>query len=279
VRPLASTPHFNLGACARGLSPSSAPRPTPQGQRRLGLWLLGAAAFVLVGNPELRAAALGQIENGLELAGLGLQQVTIVGHRYTSDTDIYAALDLDGARTLLSFDPRAAKARIEQLPWVEKATIERIAPDTVDVVITERTPFAVWREGERYWLIDRRGRKLQTAPADVMPQLPRISGDGAPGEAAALTRLLGDYPAIARKVELAERVSERRWRLHMAGGTEVDLPAEGETEALGRLARLYELGLGGARRIDLRVSTRTLIEGLDGLSTAAHGPDAPEGRS
>jgi cell division protein FtsQ len=241
--------------------------------------MLGAAAFLLVGNPELRAAALGQIESGLELAGLGLQQITIVGHRYTSDTDIYAALDLDSARTLLSFDPGAAKARIEQLPWVEKATIERIAPDAVDVVISERTPFAVWREGERYWLIDRRGRKLQMAPADVMPQLPRISGDGAPGEAVALTQLLADYPAIARKVELAERVAGRRWRLHMAGGANVDLPAEGETEALGRLARLYELGLGGAKRIDLRVSTRTLVDGLDGPGTTAHAPDVPEGRS
>jgi hypothetical protein len=65
----------------------------------------------------------------------------------------------------------------------------------------------------------------------------------------------------------------------MAGGTRVDLPAEGATDALGRLAGLYELGLGGARRIDLRVSTRTLIDGLDRTSTAAHGPDVPDGRS
>jgi cell division protein FtsQ len=241
--------------------------------------VLGAAAFVLIGNPELRAAALGQIEHALELAGLGLQQVTIGGYRYTSDSDIYAALDLDGARTLLSFDPRAAKARIEQLPWVEKATIERIAPDTVDIVISERAPYAVWREGERHWLIDRRGRKLQPAPADVLPRLPRVSGDGAGGEVVALTALLADYPAIARKIEVAERVAARRWTLHMAGGTRVDLPAEGETAALDRLARLYELGLGGAKRIDLRVSTRTLIDGLDRTSTAAHGPDVPDGRS
>jgi cell division protein FtsQ len=234
---------------------------------------------VLVGNPELRAAALGQIESGLELADLGLQQVTIAGHSYTADTDIYAALDLDSARTLLSFDPRAAKARIEQLPWVAKATIERILPDAVDIIISERTPFAVWREGDRHWLVDRSGRKLQTAPADVMPHLPRVTGDGAPNEVVALTQLLADFPAIARKGEMAERVAGRRWALHMAGGTRVDLPAEGASEALGRLARLYELGLGGAKRIDLRVSIRTLIDGLDRTSTAAHVPDLPGERS
>lgn len=260
-------------------APSPSPASASQKRRRLSLWVLGAAAFVLIGNPELRAATMGQIEHGLELAGLGLQQVTIAGHRYTSDTDIYAALDLDGARTLLSFDARAAKIRIEQLPWVEKATIERITLEAVDVIVSERTPFALWREGERHWLIDRLGRKLQPAPADVMPQLPRVSGDGAPGEAAALTALLAGHPAIARKVEVAERVAGRRWRLHMAGGTRVDLPAEGATEALGRLARLFELGLGGARRIDLRVSTRTLIDGLDRTSTAAQVSEAPDGRS
>jgi cell division protein FtsQ len=248
-------------------------------RRRLGLWALGAAAFVLVGNPELRAAALGQIERGVELAGLGLQQVTIAGHRYTADTDIYAALDLDSARTLLSFDARAAKVRIEQLPWVEKVTIERIAPAAVDVLISERAPFAVWHEGERHWLIDRRGHKLQLAPADVMRHLPRVAGDGAPGEAAALTALLAGHPAIARKVEVAERVAGRRWRLHLVGRTRVDLPAEGAPEALGRLARLFELGLGGAKRIDLRVSARTLIDGLDRTSAATHVPEAPDGRS
>jgi cell division protein FtsQ len=250
----------------------------PRKRRRLGLWLLGTAVLVLAGTPELRAAALGRIEHGLELAGLGLQQVTIAGHRYTSDSDIYAALDLDSARTLLSFDPRAAKIRIEQLPWVEKATIERIAPDAVDVLIAERAPFALWRDGGRHWLIDRRGRQLQPAPADVLPHLPRVSGDGAPGEAAALTQLLAAYPAISRKIEVAERVAGRRWRLHMAGGSRVELPAEGALEALGRLARLYELGLGGATRIDLRVASRILIDGLDRTSTA-HVSEAPDGRS
>jgi cell division protein FtsQ len=241
--------------------------------------VLGAAAFILIGNPELRAAALGQVERGLELAGLGLQQVTVAGHRYTPDTDIYAALDLDNARTLLSFDPRTAKARIEQLPWVAKATIERIAPDAVDVLISERTPFAVWREGDRHWLIDRGGRKLQPAPADVFPHLARVSGEGAGNEVVALTALLADFPAIARKVEVAERVAGRRWTLHMAGGTSVDLPAERAIDALGHLARLYELGLGGAKRIDLRVSSRTLIDGLDRTSTAARVPALPDGRS
>ena len=82
-----------------------------------------------------------------------MQQVTLSGHRFTSDSDIYAALDLDGARTLLSFDARAAQARIEQLPWIERASIERVVPDGVDVALPSACPSRVWRTGERSWLI------------------------------------------------------------------------------------------------------------------------------
>ena len=79
-------------------------------RRWLGAWMLGASAFLVLGNPELRSAALAPVEHAVELAGFGLQQVSVSGHRFTADTDIYAALDLDSARTLLSFDARAARA-------------------------------------------------------------------------------------------------------------------------------------------------------------------------
>ncbi len=260
------------------------PRPVlkaPTGashRRRLTAWVLGASAFLLLGNPELRAAALTPVERAVELAGFGLSQVSVAGHRFTSDTDIYAALDLDNMRTLLSFDARAARTRIEQLPWIRRASIERVVPDRIDIAVIERVPFAVWRSGERNWLIDRAGRKLQQVPADLMPQLLRVSGAGAPEEAAALFAVLVDFPQIARRLDVAERVSARRWTLHLEGGTSVDLPAAGEAEALARLTRLIESGLGGARRIDLRVPTRAFVGGLD-AGTAEHAPAAPTGRT
>jgi cell division protein FtsQ len=234
--------------------------------------VLAAAAFLVVGNPELQSAVLAQVEHAAERAGLGLQQVTLSGHRFTADTDIYTALDLDAARTLLSFDARAAQTRLEQLPWIERASIERVAPNGIDVRVTERVPFARWGAGERSWLIDRSGRKLQLVPADIMPHLLRVSGDGAAREAAALSALLADFPRIARKVESAERIGGRRWTLHVAGGTTVDLPAAGETEALARLARLVEAGLADRKRIDLRSPSRTLVRDATDASTAERGP-------
>lgn len=231
--------------------------------------LFAAVALLVLGHPERRVAALAQVERAAELVGLGLQQVTLTGHRFTSDGDIYAALDLDSARTLLSFDARAAQARIEALPWIERASVERVAHDRIDVRVSERVPFAVWRTGGKNWLVDRSGRKLQAVPAHLMPQLLRVAGEGAATEAAALSAVLSGFPQVAQQVELAERVGTRRWTLRLAGGTTALLPADGEAEALAQLARLLDARLAGAKSIDLRVSARVLVrETGDGAAPA-----------
>lgn len=262
--------------------------PTPRsGQSRSdGLRLrfaalaLGGVALLVLGQPDARTAALAGVERAAEWAGLGLQQITVSGHDVTEDSDILAALGLDHARTLLSFDVMGAQARLELLPWVERASIDRAVPDGIEVRITERSAAAVLRAGERSWLIDRAGRKLQAVPADVMPQLLRVSGRGAAQEAAALSAVLARFPQIARRVELAERVGTRRWTLHLAGGASVQLPAAGEAEALARLARVLDAGLAKVKNIDLRVSTRVLVrEHRDGAGPSEQGPAAPADRT
>lgn len=248
--------------------------------RLLAVGILGTIAFLVLGHPERRMGAFASLERAAELAGLGLQQITVTGHRFTSDRDIFGALNLDSARTLLSFDAKAAQARVEQLPWIERASIDRVVPDGIDVRVAERAPFAVWRSGEHNWLIDRTGRKLQIVAADAMPQLLRITGEGAAREAVALSAVLAAYPQIARLVDLAERVGMRRWTLHLAGGTSAHLPAAGEAEALARLARLVDAGLESVKYIDLRVSTRVLLrERRDGPGPAVQGPQAAPGRT
>ena len=81
-----------------------------------------------------------------------------------------------------------------------------------------------------------------------------------PTGAAALFALVSGYPALANRLEIAERVGERRWRLLLVGGGTVELPAEGVAEALARLPELAQAAArAGANEIDLRVAGRTLV--------------------
>jgi cell division protein FtsQ len=134
-----------------------------------------------------------------------------------------------------------------------------VVPDRIEVRITERVPFALWRLGERSFLIDATGRVLAPMAADKMPELPRIAGEGAATEAAALFARVAAYPDLAPKVELAERVGSRRWVLRLTGGVVIHLPARGEAEALAWLAPLARTGFARVAEIDLRAARRAVV--------------------
>jgi cell division protein FtsQ len=238
--------------------------------------LVALAVLALAATGAMHGAAsplVAELERWLELAGFGLRQVAITGYRFTADGDIFDAIDLEHARTLLSFDSRAAQGRIEALPWVDTASIERILPDRIEVRIKERTPIAAWQRGEGIFLIDGTGRVLAAVRGDRVPPLPRISGEGAAEAAADLLRVLAAYPAVLRELALAERVGERRWTLWLADGGSILLPATGETAALARAVAIRGALAWRAIAIDLRVANRPLIAGAPTSgAVAANGP-------
>jgi len=173
--------------------------------------------------------------------GLGIDQVALFGHRFTFDGDVFDALDLGNVRSFLSFDAKAAKARIERLPWIATAELTRVYPGRLDVRVTERKAFAIWTRGDRQYLIDDTGRTLSATSGSSLPDLPRVAGEGAATEAKALFELLAGFPDVAKRLAKAERVGERRWNLDLNDGIMLKLPADGEARVLAELAHNDEL--------------------------------------
>ena len=66
-----------------------------------------------------------EVDEVLYWTGLRIDQVTVSGQRFTPDADVFDALDLLNVRSLLSIDSAAARERIERLPWIATATINR----------------------------------------------------------------------------------------------------------------------------------------------------------
>ncbi len=262
----------------RRASPSPAPRPVlkktqatilpaPRPQRSKAAVLarcgpLLAAALVIVATtahlPSPSSPYAAGIERLLERMGFGLRQASVTGYRYTADSDVFDALQLEHARTLLFFDSRAAQRRIEALPWVATASIARILPDRIEVRITERTPIAIWQRAQHSFLIDASGRVLSEVAADSSAQLPRVAGEGAAAAASELLALLGAYPSLEQQMAVAERVGERRWTLWLSDGGGILLPAEAAEEALARAVAIASRLPGRPLTIDVRTS-RTLI--------------------
>lgn len=194
--------------------------------------------------------------------GLGIRQVEIRGHSFTSDRSIHDTLDLRNVRSLVSLDSKAVRARIERLPWVDTATVTRVFPDRLAIVISERRPLARWQRGERVHLIDATGRVLSAIQPHAADHLPLVAGEGAELAAGALLALLSGYPELAQRLDVAERIEGRRWSLKLAGGLTALLPTEGEPAALARLASadvLQGLAATSAATVDLRQPDRVIV--------------------
>jgi cell division protein FtsQ len=213
-----------------------------------------------------------KLERLARLMGFGIDQVTLTGHRFSYDRDVFDALDLGNVRTFAALDTAAVKARIERLPWIDTAELTRVFPGRLDIRVTERKPYALWSRADRLYLIDRTGRVLAAVNGETLPDLPRFAGEGAAAGAADLLQTLARYPEVGGHLAEAERVSERRWRLKLDNRTTLELPADDEVaalEALTRDAALLKRVAAGNATLDFRGPGRVAIRSEEAAAASA----------
>jgi cell division protein FtsQ len=104
------------------------------------------------------------------------------------------------------------RAALEEIPWVESATVQRILPNHIRVELVERTPIAFLRNGTELALIDVHGVILDRPKGEDL-QFPIITGlsENMPREERA--RRMQTYQEFIRDVDLvrsgsSDRVSE-----------------------------------------------------------------------
>ena len=141
---------------------------------------------------------------------------------------------------LVSVDLAAVQRAVEQLPWVDSATVERQWPDTLDIRVTEQVPAARWGANG---LLNTRGELFISEAKHIPPELPRLSGPpGSQGEVA--RRYLA---AQGQLIEAGMRLTAVR--LDARGSWEFDLD-NGITVRLGRrqvderFTRFVQAGVG-----------------------------------
>jgi cell division protein FtsQ len=253
-------------------------RNPKRGARKVGarqLWQRGgivfAAALVLAVMGWLSTS--GWIQRSLERAelallaataeaGLMLGDVLVEGRERTGRRVVLETLGVVRGQPILAFDPYAAKARLERLPWVRSATVARRLPDAIHVRLIERRPLALWQNQGRIAVIDQGGEIIAGAEPKAFTRLPLVVGEDAPDHTPDLLAMLSHEPELRSRVSAAVRVRGRRWNLRLDGGIDVRLPEQDPGAAWAELARAQrEHGVLGrdVAVIDLRVPDRLVV--------------------
>ncbi len=245
-------------------------RDNPPLRRAVTLGLAGCVLFggiVLLWNngwPQRQAQRAVDALLGLTAyAGLSLQEVNIEGRDHISKDDLLGALQVARGMPILAFDRHAMMERLQALPWLSDAVIERRWPDTLIVRLIEREPLARWQYQGHVQVIDRDGVVIRTASAKEFADLPLIVGAGGAERAYELLALLAPYPQIHKVLRAAICIGERRWDLQLEPGVTIRLPEDREADGLRRLVTLLndpQILTREVQAVDLRFPDRLIVE-------------------
>ena len=213
---------------------------------RLGMGIAGVLAVVApvywsITSGALMAAVESTHRGLLNLtaeSGLALQEVQVQGRGETATTDILTAVRANRGDPILGIDIDAVRQRLEDLPWIVSASVERRFPDKLIVSVTEAEPMALWQRNQKLFLVSQNGDVIETANLTKYAKLLIIVGDDAPKKAQDLFGILAAEPDLRDHVTAAVLVGKRRWNIRMDSDVDVKLPEEGAADAWRRFADL-----------------------------------------
>jgi cell division protein FtsQ len=125
------------------------------------------------------------------IAGSGNIQAS--GLTEVTRADLLPVFGEDIDRNIFYVPLNARRKQLEQIPWIERATVMRLLPDQIRVSVVERKPVAFTRHGQQIGLVDADGVLLSMAPGTMAARhysFPVVTGID-PGD-----------PAVSRKARM-----------------------------------------------------------------------------
>jgi cell division protein FtsQ len=91
-------------------------------------------------------------------------QIEVAGAQHVAHAQIMEVMGGDIGRNIFFVPLAQRKQQLEQIPWVESASVMRFVPNRLRIEIHERTPVAFARIGSHISLIDAGGTLMELAP-------------------------------------------------------------------------------------------------------------------
>lgn len=197
-------------------------------------------------------------------AGFKFDDLGVAGVKNTPQPVLFEALKLPYRGSSLFYDTSEARGRLLKVGWIETAEVRRVLPARLEVIVTERIPFARWEDGARkIQVISRDGRILGPDEDGQFALLSLFAGEGAAAEAQNFGDAFKGREALQRRIARAELVAGHFWSVKLESGLTVKLPRKVTPLALTRLdsilanPKVVSVGVG---TVDLRLPNRTILQ-------------------
>jgi cell division protein FtsQ len=216
-------------------------------------------------------------------------QIEVNGNRIVSREAVLQQFVHDRNRSVLRVPLDARRGQLEQIPWVESASVQRILPNRLRVELTERTPVAFARIGNELALLDAHGVILDRPPGEEL-HFPIVSGVSEDLPRDQREKRMQTYGEFMRDVDLvrggsSDRVSEvdlanpKDLRVVMtglanAGDSQAVTIHFGAGEFTGKYKMLvdnfsqWQANAGRVQSIDLQYSRQVVVNSETGAGTA-----------
>ena len=201
----------------------------------------------------------------LKNLGFLLTEINISGISKLNENEIKTHIKYKNCGNLFCINLTATKSSLEQLAWVKSANLRLIMPSKLKIKIKEETPKFVLDNGDFLFLLNSKGKKIETINSDenLYERLVVISGSNVVKKINDLKAILNISPDLAEKITRARLISNRRWSLVYSNLTTLDLPEKNPERAFKKLDILnkrFGILSDNLKVIDLRVKDRMIIK-------------------
>jgi len=129
-------------------------------------------------------------------------QIEISGAQHVTHAQIMEVMGGDIGRNIFFIPLAERKKQLEQIPWVESASVMRFVPNRLSVEIHERTPVAFARVGSRISMIDSTGTLMDLAPGGKRKySFPVIGGMSADEPLSTRAARMKSYNELVRQLD------------------------------------------------------------------------------
>ena len=129
-------------------------------------------------------------------------QIEITGAQHVTKSQIMEVMGGDIGRNIFFIPLAQRKVQVEQIPWVESASVMRFVPNRLGVEIHERTPVAFARIGSRISLIDAGGTLMElTSNGKKKYSFPVIAGMNSGEPLSTRSARMKNYNELVRELD------------------------------------------------------------------------------